>query len=176
MPLRRDRETIEHPAREARSGRRVPHGNPEQAGFAPHVRFRVARLRERRPNARFDTRRPSGPVLAVVIGVRPVGHDNDSPLPRHGAQGAPQLLLAEVASVRGVSRVARVIQLAGRDFDEIEIEPAGDVERPGVLVGGIGRASADCGDRLVAAEDLARGDGEEGGIDAAGVPHQHGGK
>ncbi len=118
-----DRQAVREPARQARARRLVPGGQPQRPGQRADIRLRKARFPERRPYTAFLGGRLARAVVRRIVGVGPVHHRAQVPLGGDPGQTVPQLRLAVVAPVRGVGRVARVVQLTGLHLQVRDPEP-----------------------------------------------------
>ena len=93
-------------------------------------------------------------------------------IPRSRAQrnqSRPELRLTEVAAVRRVGGVARIVQLVGIDLDDVEADRRGDLTRVRPLAVRIRRAASDDGEDAIGAERGNRDGGEIRRVDAAAV-------
>src|SRR5207244_11261423 len=84
----------------------------------PDIRLPQPRLGERRAHARRLPGGVPGAVLAQVVGVRTVAHDGEPAAPRRRDEPAPQLRLAEEATVRRIREIVGILELVRVELDE----------------------------------------------------------
>ena len=108
-------------------------------------------------------------MLAEVVGVGAVD-DHGATGVGHLAEPGPQLRLAEVAPVRRVAQVLRVVELAGVELEQRHLKSGGQLPRGAPLRFGIRGAAPDHGEKAFPAERLGRGHREQCRIHAPGVP------
>src|SRR6476661_2808036 len=109
-------------------------------------------------------------MIAEVIGVRPVRHDRDSALTRDRGERVPQLRLAEVAAIRRIRGVPRVIHFVGRNLEYRHAELPRDLASPLPLLARIRRAPPDDRENALSTQDTDGDAREIRGIDAAAEP------
>src|SRR5207253_10435320 len=86
----------------------IPYRKPELARGMPDIRLRQPRLGERRTHARRLPGGVPGTMLAQVVRVRAVAHDGEPAAPRRRDEPAPQLRLAEEATVRRIREIVGI--------------------------------------------------------------------
>src|SRR6185436_17039347 len=84
----------------------------------------------------FGRRASARAVVGEVIEVGAIGHDGESTRSGSAGEMGPEGSLAEVAAIPGIGGVIRIVELTGRDFDQVQIEKPGGVDRLAVLSGG----------------------------------------
>ena len=167
QPVGGDPRAVGEAARQAGEGRLVPHRQPQPARRGADVRLAEARFVEGRAHPLLACRPAAGPVIAAVVGVEPVEDVRGPEAGRLGHRDRVHLVLAEIAAVDGVRRVARVVQLAGLHQQVADPDPAGQTFRAVPLLGG--QAGRDGGQRRGAvAQDAGRLGQQIARVDAAG--------
>ena len=159
---------VRNARRQARGGRLIPGG---QSGFARELAdlgLGQPDVVERAPDSELPRRLPTGTVVAAVVGVAAVGDHRNPAVAADRSEVRVQLVLAEVAAVRGIRAVVRARHLVGGD--ELVTEPELAREPDGQRTMTLGIARAVGGDAEgPAAEDVRGGESEIGAIDAAAV-------
>src|SRR3989475_511204 len=167
--LRRDRDPVGHPARKARCRRCIPYRKPELARGMPDIRLPQPRLGERRAHARRLPGGVPGAVLAQVVGVRTVAHDGEPAAPRRRDEPAPQLRLAEEATVRRIREIVGILELVPVELDQGGIEALRHRPRRRPLGHRVGGAATHARQHPLASQLLPQHDGQQGRIDPARV-------
>ncbi len=126
---------------------------------------------ERMPVSR-PARRP-GRCSPEIVRVGAVDDGVEASRARERVEAGPQLGLAEVAAVRAVPEIARILQLVRVELDQRHSEPGGQVHRGPPLRLGVGRAPPDRGEEAIRAQRLCPRHGEKSRVDPAGVAEQH---
>src|SRR3954464_8785404 len=111
----------------------------------------------------------AGPVVAQVVGVRPVGDDHEATVTRDRHNPAPQLRLTEVAAIRGVCGVARVVQLVRLDLEHGQSNLLGNLARRAPLAVRVRCAPPDDREHVVHAGGGARARRQIGRVDATAI-------
>ena len=104
----------------------------------------------------------------------PSTNRGDAVLTRDWCERVPQLGLAEVAAIRRIRRVPRIVHFVGRNFQHRHAELPRNLASALPLFARIGRAASDDGEHVLCSE---RGDGdacEIRGVDASAEADEHG--
>ena len=127
------------------------------------------------PNAALGRGLEAGPVVAQVVQVRAVEHDREPAPSRLGHADGEQVVLAEVAAVGRVLRVAGDGELVRVDQEMRHAEPRRQLLRRREVLRRHGRR--DGGERQAALAEHVVGDAqEEARVDAAREGDQRGGQ
>lgn len=141
-------------------------------GGSAHVLLRPSELGERRTDLPLHRGGEPGAMLAEIVGIRAVDDRVEGAFACHILQSLPEFALAEVAAIRGIGEIPRVVELMRVDLEERHVEPRGHRSGTGVLHPGIGRAPADDREEILRAEGLPTGDGQERRIHSPGEAEQ----
>jgi hypothetical protein len=111
-------------------------------------------------------------VISKVVGVGAVYDMGEPAAVGKGTQRAEELSLAVVTAPWGVLSKSRVRELFGRDLTKWDAKGCCECARGGAFMGGV-----DVRDRHSDAgalgQDLLGCDGQERGVDASGIRHEH---
>src|SRR5437764_315751 len=135
----------------------------------PDIRLRQPRLGERRTHARRLPGGVPGTMLAQVVRVGAVAHDGESAAPRRRDEPAPQLRLAEEATVRRIREIVGILELVRVELDQRDIEAPRHRPRRRPLGRRVGGASTHARQHPLASQLLPQHDGQQGRIDPARV-------
>ena len=104
-----------------------------------------------------------------IIGIGAVHDNGGAQSLRNGNHARPELGLAEVAPIRRVRGVPRILELAGVDFDDRNADGARDVARVLPLALGIGFSASDHRRHEIGAQRLDGHSREIGRIDTTAI-------
>ena len=156
-------------------------GRPRVAGQRPDLGLGQADFLQRAADAPFARGILAGPVVAQIVGVGAVHQAGIAVRQRIGQQLIQVVALAEIAAVRRVGPVGRIVQLRGGQDDVLHAQTGGDgagrLELGARHAGGIGgqrqrpvteRVAGDSQDeRAVGAARIGYGDRSHLGQDRA---------
>ena len=114
-----------------------------------------------------DRRLLSRAMIGEIVGIRAVDDRRDPALGAHALEHRPELRLAEVAAVRRIRDVARIVHLVRVDLEHGDPRARCDIARGLPLLRGIRRAAPDHREKALGAHGLDGDAGEIRGVDAA---------
>ena len=169
QPLGSDMQTIENPAGEAGSRRRIPDRNIQLLGRMAHLLFGPTEIQQRRPNLMLRTGTHPGTMLSYIVGVGSVDDGIEAPFPLHSRQLSPKLRLAVVATISGIAQVSRILKLIGFELQNRYIETCSQPQSGIGLNGRIGSTAPDDRKKALGAENLAAYHCKQARIHASGI-------